>query len=232
LSTAHPAVLVVDDEPSIRKFLNATLSSHGYAVLEAVNGTDGLALAASRQPDIVLLDLGLPDIDGLEVARRLRSWSQMPIIVLSARGEERDKVAALDLGADDYLTKPFGVRELLARLRVALRHAAVAEPAAAHPYFRADGLEVDLTAHRVLVDEREVHLTPLEFDLLAALVRHAGQVRSLSQLLREVWGPQYDTEVHYVRLYMSQLRRKIEADPARPRFIRTEPGVGYRLLAG
>ena len=224
-----PSILVIDDEPSIRRFLRATLASHGYRVLEAEAGHTGLELAAGHDPDVVLLDLGLPDMDGLEVVRRLRDWTNVPIIVLSARGGERDKVTALDLGADDYLTKPFGVQELLARLRVAVRHQGRAIPTEVRQ-FDVSGLHVDLVARRVHVQSEEVHLTPLEFRLLAALIRHAGLVRTHRQLLEEVWGPEYATETHYVRLYMSQLRHKIEADPTRPRYVRTEPGVGYRLM--
>jgi two-component system KDP operon response regulator KdpE len=222
-------VLVVDDEPSIRRFLRATLTGHGYEVLEAETGRDALTLAEARRPELVLLDLGLPDMDGLEVARRLRDWSSVPIIVLSARGGERDKVTALDLGADDYLTKPFGVQELLARLRVANRHRASLAHDELRSFEVAD-LHVDLVSRRVVVRAREVHLTPLEFRLLATLVRNAGRVCTHRQLLEEVWGPEYRTEAHYVRLYMSQLRHKIEADPAQPRYVRTETGIGYRLM--
>ncbi|HZS32497.1 MAG TPA: response regulator [Methylomirabilota bacterium] len=223
-----PVVLVIEDEAPIRRFLRASLPSQGYRVLEAVTAEEGLREAASRQPDIVLLDLGLPDLDGLEVIRRLREWTALPIIVLSARGQESDKVAALDAGADDYLSKPFGMRELLARLRVAQRHAARLAPDSAEP-FRVGDLTVDLAARRVRRRDQEVRLTPIEYRLLAVLVRHAGRVLTHRQLLQEVWGPGHTEQTEYLRVYMKHLRHKLEADPARPRFLRTEPGVGYRL---
>ena len=228
MSDTRPLILIVDDEPPLRHFLRATLASHGYALAEAATGQAGLDLAAEQQPAIVLLDLGLPDLDGLEVTRRLREWTSVPIVVLSARGQERDKVAALEAGADDYLTKPFGMAELLARIRVALRHAARAtQPAPAEVAF--GDVRVDAGRRLVTVAGAEVHLTPIEYDLLTTLIRHAGKVVTQRQLLREVWGPAYATEAHYLRVYMGQLRRKIEADPARPRHLITEPGVGYRL---
>ena len=228
MSDTRPLILIVDDEPPLRHFLRATLASHGYALAEAPTGQAALDLAAERQPAIVLLDLGLPDLDGLEVTRRLREWTSVPIVVLSARGQERDKVAALEAGADDYLTKPFGMAELLARIRVALRHAARAtQPAPAEVAF--GDVRVDAGRRLVTVAGAEVHLTPIEYDLLTTLIRHAGKVVTQRQLLREVWGPAYATEAHYLRVYMGQLRRKIEADPARPRHLITEPGVGYRL---
>jgi two-component system, OmpR family, KDP operon response regulator KdpE len=221
-------VLVVEDEPQVMRFLRATLPAHGYRVLEATTGQQALLEAALRAPDLVLLDLGLPDLDGVEVARRLREWSTVPLIVLSARGQERDKIEALDAGADDYLTKPFGVGELLARMRVALRNAARAA-SGGEPIFQIGGLRVDLAARRVFVDEKEVHVTRTEFNLLVALVRYAGKVVTHRQLLKEVWGPGALGQSHYVRVYMAQLRRKLEADPARPRYLVTETGVGYRL---
>jgi two-component system KDP operon response regulator KdpE len=187
--------------------------------------------AATRQPDIVILDLGLPDIDGLEVIRRLREWTAVPIIVLSARGQERDKIAALDAGADDYVSKPFGVGELLARMRVVLRHAARNSTDAAESTFAVGDLHVDLALRRVTVAGREVHLTPIEYRLLTTLIRYAGKVVTQQQLLKEVWGPQYAEQAHYLRVYVAQLRRKLEADPARPRYVLTEPGVGYRLAS-
>jgi two-component system KDP operon response regulator KdpE len=198
-------------------------------LVEAETAKEGLAQAAARNPDVILLDLGLPDRDGLEVARELREWSPTPIIVLSARGREEDKVRALDLGADDYLTKPFGVDELLARIRVALRHAAMPPGTAPEPVFEAGELRVDLAARRVWRGDEEIHLTPTEYKLLTTLVRHAGKVLTHRQLLKEVWGANYANQSHYVRVYMAQLRQKIEADPARPRLLLTEPGVGYRL---
>jgi len=221
-------VLVVDDETEVMRFLRVTLDAQGYRVIEAGTGRQALVEAATRSPDIILLDLGLPDIDGVEVARRVREWSAVPIIVLSARGQERDKVEALDAGADDYLTKPFGVGELMARMRVSLRHAARLGSGAGEAVFEVGRLRVDLAARRVWVGEEEVRLTRTQFNLLAALVKHAGRVVTHRQLLREVWGPGA-TEPHYVRAYMGQLRHKLEADPAQPRYLLTETGVGYRL---
>ncbi|HEX9372643.1 MAG TPA: response regulator [Roseiflexaceae bacterium] len=222
-------ILVIEDEAPIRRFLRATLTSHGYQLIEATTGRDGIAQMIARQPDLVLLDLGLPDVDGLEVTRRVREWSQTPIIVLSARGQERDKIEALDAGADDYLTKPFGVGELLARLRVALRHATRASTDAGDPIFAVGELRVDLARRQVFVGGDEVHLTPIEYRMLTALIQHAGKVITHQQLLKAVWGPGYATETPYLRVYMGQLRHKLEADPARPRYLLTEPGVGYRL---
>jgi two-component system, OmpR family, KDP operon response regulator KdpE len=222
-------VLAVEDEAEVMRFLRATLPAVGYRLVEAVTGNQALVEAATRAPDVILLDLGLPDLDGVEVARRIRAWSATPIIVLSARGRERDKIEALDAGADDYLTKPFGVGELLARMRVALRNAARVAASAGETSFEVGDLRVDLEAHRVWVGEREVHLTRTQFNLLAALVKRAGKVVTHRQLLREVWGPGA-TEAHYVRVYMGHLRHKLEADPAQPRYLVTEIGVGYRLL--
>jgi two-component system, OmpR family, KDP operon response regulator KdpE len=228
-SATGPVVLVIEDEPPIRRFLRPTLTSQGYRLVEAETGEDGLLQAATRQPDLVILDLGLPDMDGLQVIRRLREWTAVPIIVLSARGAESDKVAALDAGADDYVAKPFAVGELLARARVALRHAALArEPG--ESTFEIGDLRVDLGRRRVWLHDTEVRLTPIEYRLLAVLVRHAGKVLTHRQLLQEVWGPGQVEQTHYLRIYMANLRRKLETDPARPRFLRTEPGVGYRLL--
>jgi len=230
MSEPGAVVLVVEDDPQIRRFLRATLPAHGYRLLEAATGADGLTQAATRSPEVVLLDLGLPDIDGLDFIRRLREWSAMPIIVLSARGLERDKVAALDAGADDYLTKPFGVDELLARLRVALRHrATIVAGGAASAVFTSGDLSVDLAGHIVRVGGREVRLTPTEFRLLGMLVRHAGKVVTHRHLLVEVWGPGSAENTHYLRVQMHGLRHKLEATPARPRYLITEPGVGYRL---
>jgi len=225
-----PVVVLIEDEPQIRRFLRATLTSQGYRLFEAATAADGLVEVASRQPDVVIVDLGLPDLDGLEVIRRLREWSKVPVIVLSARGQERDKVTALDAGADDYVSKPFSAGELLARLRVALRHAAGAahEDSAA---FRVGELQVDLLRRHVTVGGHEVRLTPIEYKLLTTLVRYAGRVVTHQQLLREVWGPTHDDQSHYVRVYMAHLRHKIEAEAARPRYLLTEPGVGYRLAA-
>src|ERR1700730_5230309 len=229
LPAVGPAIVLIEDEPQIRRFLRATLSSQGYRLYEATSGEDGLIEAATRQPDVVIVDLGLPDIDGLQVIRRLREWSTVPLIVLSARGREGDKVAALDAGADDYVSKPFAVGELLARLRVALRHAAVGE--SGEPTFTVAGLRVDQVKRLVQMDGKDVHLTPIEYRLLTTLVRHAGRVLSQRQLLKEVWGPAHTDQAHYLRVYMGTLRRKLEQDPARPRYLLTEPGVGYRLAA-
>jgi len=226
MTSAGPLVLVVEDELSVRRFLRAALESHGYRMLEASTVNEAELLAPSHNPELYLLDLGLPDGDGIDLARRLREWTRAPIIVLSARGREEDKVDALDAGADDYLTKPFGVNELLARLRVALRHAGAG--ANQDPVFEVGPLRVDLARREVRVGGREVKLTPTEFRLLALLARHAGKVLTHRQILREVWGPAA-TEVHYVRVHMAELRKKIEAEPARPRLLVTEPGVGYRL---
>ena len=225
-----PVVVLIEDEPQIRRFLRATLTGQGYRLFEVGTGADALVEVAQRQPDVVVLDLGLPDMDGLEVIRRLREWSAAPIIVLSARGQERDKVGALDAGADDYVSKPFSAGELLARLRVALRHAAGAahEDGAA---FRLGELQVDLLRRQVSVAGTEVKLTPIEYKLLTTLVRHAGKVLTHQQLLREVWGPSHEDQAHYVRVYMAHLRHKLETEPARPRYLLTEPGVGYRLAA-
>ena len=228
---ARPTVLVIEDEAPIRAFLRTSLVGHGYRVVEAARGEDGLVHATTHVPDVVILDLGLPDIDGLAVTRRLREWSQAPIVVLSARGQEQDKVAALDAGADDYLTKPFSVPELLARLRVALRHAARAGGDERSSVVEVGELVLDLGARRVTLAGAELRLTNLEYKLLVALARHPGRVQTHAQLLREVWGPGSESQVHTLRVFMSQLRHKLEADPARPRYLLTEQGVGYRFAA-
>ncbi len=216
----------------MRRFLRATLKAHGYQVVEAATAREGLAQAAGRNPELILLDLGLPDLDGLEVVRTIRQSARTPVIVLSARGQEQDKVDALDLGADDYLTKPFGASELLARIRVALRRAALPPGAPAEPVFQTGELRVDLVRRQVFRGEEEAHLTPTEYRLLAALIRHAGRVSTHRQLLEEVWGANYADQSHYLRVYMAQLRHKLERDPTRPRLLTTEPGVGYRLRDG
>jgi two-component system, OmpR family, KDP operon response regulator KdpE len=226
----EPIVVLIEDEPQIRRFLRATLAGEGYRLFEATTGADGLVQAGSRQPDVVIVDLGLPDMDGVVVIRRLREWSAVPVIVLSARGQERDKVTALDAGADDYVSKPFAAGELLARIRVALRHAAGASHEGDEAPFRVGSLAVDLYRRQVAVAGVEVRLTPIEYRLLATLVAHAGKVLTHQQLLREVWGPNHSEQAHYVRVYMAHLRGKLEAEPARPRYLRTEPGVGYRLV--
>src|SRR5437879_3817794 len=226
MAATPPVALLIEDELEMRRFLRASLHSHEYQLVEATTAREGLAQAAGRNPDVILLDLGLPDGDGIDLTRRIREWSKVPTIVLSARGREEDKVAALDAGADDYLTKPFGVGELLARLRVALRHSA---PVVGEAVFTLGGLRVDFEHRRVSVDAREVHLTPTEYKLLGVLVRHAGKVLTHRLLLKEVWGPNAVDHTHYLRVYMTQLRHKLEADAARPRYLLTEPGVGYRL---
>lgn len=230
MSDVAPTVLVIEDEPQMRRFLKASLEAHDYHCIEAVTAREGLSQATGRNPDVILLDLGLPDLDGVELTRRLREWSRTPIIVISARGREQDKIAALDAGVDDYLTKPFGIGELLARLRVALRHAA-APDGGGEPVFEVGDLKVDLAARLVFRKSAEVHLTPIEYKLLATLVRHAGKVVTHRQLLKEAWGPNAVEQTHYVRVYMTQLRHKLEDDPSRPRYLLTESGVGYRLKA-
>ena len=222
-------LLVIEDDSQIRRFLRATLTNQGYKLLEATTAQEGMNQVATRHPDLIILDLGLPDKDGLEVTRLLREWSNTPIIVLLARDQEGDKVAALDAGADDYLTKPFGTEELLARMRVALRHAVRATQGGDDPIFVTGDLRVDLAHRQVFVGEREVHLTPIEYKLLLMLVQHAGKVVTRRQLLHDVWGPAYVEESHYLRVYMGQLRHKLEDDPTRPRYLLTEAGVGYRL---
>ena len=214
----------------MRRFLRTGLGAQGFQVFEAATGRQGLVEAGVRKPDLVILDLGLPDLDGVDVVKALRAWTRLPILILSARGAEQDKIEALDAGADDYLVKPFGLGELLARLRVALRHAALA-PAAQRETFSTGNLRVDLQRRLVYVDDEEIHLTPIQYRLLAVLVKHAGKVLTHRQLLKEVWGPAYVDHAHYLRIYMSQLRQKLEADPARPRYLLTESGVGYRLRA-
>ena len=229
MSKTDPVVLVIEDEPQMRRFLHAALESHHYRPIEATNAREGVAQTTGRNPDLILLDLGLPDGDGIDLTRQIRGWSQTPIIVISARGKEQDKIAALDAGADDYLTKPFDVGELMARLRVALRHASQPPDAAPEPVFTMGDVRVDLVRRQVFVGEQEVHLTPTEYKLLALLIRHAGKVLTHRQLLKEVWGPNAVEHAHYVRVYMTQLRRKLERDATRPVYLQTEPGVGYRL---
>jgi len=231
VTTHAPTVLVIEDEAPVRHFLRTTLSAHGFQVFEAQTGQDGLAQALARNPEIILLDLGLPDLDGLEVTRKLREWSSVPVIVISARDQEPDKVAALDLGADDYVTKPFGAKELLARMRVALRHAARGSGEKEESIFIAGDLRVDLSRRLVFVADKEVHLTAIEYKLLTTLVRHAGKVLTHRQLLKDVWGPLHTEDAQYLRVYVRQLRNKLEATPAHPRFLLTELGVGYRLRA-
>ena len=228
MTDSGPLILLVEDEPQLRRFLRPMLRTHGYRIVEAETAREGLALAHSHNPDIVLLDLGLPDGDGVDVTRQLRAWSQVPIIVISARGKEQDKVAALDAGADDYLTKPFGSAELLARLRVALRHASRATAGATESIYSFGDVRLDLTRRTVHRGDEQVHLTPHEYKLLVVLTQHAGKVVTHRQLLREVWGPGAQ-QTHYLRVYMAQLRQKLERDPARPAWLITEASVGYRL---
>lgn len=225
MSGGLPRILIVDDERPIRRFLNASLSGQ-YEIFEAANGEDAIRAAASERPDLIILDLGLRDIDGVEVTRRLREWTQIPIIIVSVREHESDKIAALDAGADDYLTKPFSAGELMARIRAAMRRAAQSET---ESIFSGNGLTVDLARRLVTVDGNEISLTPTEYDILRALVQHPDRVLTHRQLLRMVWGTAYESEAHLLRVNMSNLRRKIEKDPARPMYIITEPGVGYRL---
>jgi two-component system KDP operon response regulator KdpE len=227
-SANPPRILVVDDETAIRRFLRTALDTGEFSLHEAENGHAALAAATASRPDIILLDLGLPDMDGVEVIRRVREWSQVPIIVLSVREREDDKVQALDAGADDYLTKPFGVAELLARIRVALRRSL---QQADEPVYRTGELEVDLARRQVKVTGGEVQLTPTEYDLLRLLVTHAGKVLTHSQILKQIWGNAYIEQPHVLRVNISNLRHKIEKDPSRPRYIVTEPGVGYRMKA-
>jgi two-component system KDP operon response regulator KdpE len=218
---------IVDDEVQIRRFLRISLEANGYQVYEAENGQTALAEIPLRHPDLVLLDLGLPDMDGISVLKRLREWTQVPVIILSVRNSDEDKIAALDAGADDYLTKPFSIGELLARLRVAQRHA---HPEAESVVFQSGDLQVDLSQRLVTVGGQEVKLTPTEYALLLVLIRHVGKAVTHRQLLREVWGTEYAEETHYLRVYVGQLRHKIEADPTHPHIILTEPGIGYRLV--
>ncbi len=219
-------ILVVDDEKPIRRFLRASLQGHGYTVFEASSGREAIQEATGHRPDVIILDLGLPDMDGTEVTRQLREWTKAPIIVLSVRDHESDKIAALDAGADDYLTKPFGVGELMARIRVNLRRAVKTED---EPVFEIGGLQVDLSHRLVKVNGEVVDLTPNEYDILRLLVHNPGKVLTHRQILHEIWGSGYETESHLLRVNISNLRHKIEADPNRPEYILTEPGVGYRL---
>lgn len=229
MTTAAPLVLLVEDELPIRKFLGASLASAGYRLDEATTGHEALKLAAQSPPDLVILDLGLPDIDGQELLAELRQWLAAPIIVLSARDQEQQKITALDHGADDYLTKPFSTGELLARIRAALRHAAHVTGGAAQSAYEVGNLKIDFQERHVFVCGKEVHLTPIEFKLVATLAQSAGKVLTHRQLLNEVWGPHQVQETHYLRVFMANLRRKLEADPAQPRYLLTEQGIGYRL---
>lgn len=222
-------ILLIEDERQMRRFLRVTLQSERYALIEAETAAEGLSQTATRSPDIVLLDLGLPDMDGLEVIKKLREWSAVPIIVISAREQEGDKIKALDEGADDYLTKPFGSGELLARIRVALRHAVPKNQDQRDAIFTAEDLSIDFLKRQVHRGDREIHLTPIEYRLLVVLVRNAGRVMTHRHILKEVWGPAYVEQTHYLRVFMNQLRKKIETDSARPHFLLNEPGIGYRF---
>jgi two-component system KDP operon response regulator KdpE len=230
MTELRPSVLVVEDEPEIRRFLRTSLGAEGYRVVEAETGERGVIDAGTHKPDLAIVDLGLPDLDGVEVIRRIRAWSPMPIIVLSARAREHAKIDALDAGADDYVTKPFGIGELIARIRVALRHAA-RTGAAGGTALRFGRVEADLERRKVMRDGKDVHLTPIEFRLLACLAQHLGMVVTHRVLLREVWGPSHVERTHYLRIYMKQLREKLEEDAVRPQHLLTESGVGYRLVA-
>lgn len=223
-------IIIIDDEPQIRRLLKMSLQAESYKIYEAANGKEGLMLAASVHPDLVIVDLGLPDMDGKEVVKKLRDWSSVPVIILTAREQEQEKIAALDLGADDYVTKPFGMGELLARLRVCLRRSNSGTEEKQE--LICGGIVMQLPQHMVTVDGREVKLTPTEYDLLKVMMKYAGRVLTHKQLLKAVWGSEYDEDLHYIRIYMRQLRRKIEADPARPRYLITETGIGYRLNNG
>jgi two-component system KDP operon response regulator KdpE len=229
MSASSPVIVVIEDDPAIRLFLRTGLAAHDFKVFESERGQQGIIEAGVRKPDAVILDLGLPDMDGVDVINAIRAWSTIPIIILSARSGEQQKIDALDAGADDYLTKPFGLGELLARIRVALRHAQHGELQDPHGVFSTGGLTVNLAKRQVFVGTQEIHLTPLQYRLLAVLVKNAGKVLTQHYLLKEVWGPSYKDNSHYLRIYMSQLRQKLEANPTQPQYLLTESGVGYRL---
>jgi two-component system KDP operon response regulator KdpE len=229
MAKSDPVIIVIEDDPSIRRFLRTSLSTHAFNVFEADTAKQGIIEVGIRKPDLLILDLGLPDMDGVDVIKAIRAWSTVPIIILSARSSEQQKIDALDVGADDYLTKPFGFGELLARIRVALRHAMRPQEQMQNDVFITGNLKVDLLNRVVSVDEKEIHLTPIQYRLLMVLVKNAGKVLTHQQVLNEVWGPSYKENAHYLRIYMSQLRQKLEADPTQPKLLVTESGVGYRL---
>jgi two-component system KDP operon response regulator KdpE len=229
MAEARATILIVEDEPEIRRFLRASLAAEGYKVVDSANARRGSIDATTHKPDLAIIDLGLPDFDGIEVIRRIREWSSMPILVLSARVQERAKIDALDAGADDYITKPFGVGELLARVRVALRHAV--RPVAGNGVLALNDATIDLDARKATREGRPIHLTPIEFRLVACMAKHLGMVVTHKQLLTDVWGPNHAADTHYLRIYMKQLRDKFEADPVQPRHFLTETGIGYRLVA-
>jgi len=229
MTQANPVIVVIEDDPAIRLFLRTGLGAHGFKVFEADRGKQGIIEAGVCKPDLIILDLGLPDMDGVDVIKTIREWSVMPIIILSARSTEQHKIDALDAGADDYLTKPFGLGELLARIRVAMRHS-VSSPEQDHSgVFTSGDLKVDLLRRQIFVGDREVHLTPIQYRLLSVLIKNAGKVLTHQYLLKEVWGPSYRDNSHYLRIYMSQLRQKLETDPAQPQYLLTESGIGYRF---
>jgi len=229
MSEIAARILVIDDEPQIRKLLRVALRAHGYQLEEAANGQDGIALATTFNPDLIILDLGLPDADGKDVVRSIREWTQVPVIVLTVREQEQEKIAALDAGADDYVTKPFSVGELMARMRVSLRRSAAGDN---QPVISCGKLSVDLVQRKVTIEEREIKLTPTEYEIIKVLAQHAGRVLTHTQLLKAVWGNNYSEDRQYLWVYIGQLRRKIEDDPAKPRYIITDSGVGYRLMGG
>ena len=229
MANSKPVVVVIEDDPPIRRFLRTGLSTHGFVVFEAGDGRQGIIEAGVRKPDLIILDLGLPDMDGVTVIQQIREWSAMPIIILSARSAEQSKIEALDAGADDYLTKPFGLGELLARTRVALRHWLRMPEQNPSGVFVTGNLKVDLLNRWVHIDDKEIHLTPIQYRLLSVLVQHAGKVLTHRQILKDVWGPSHTESSHYLRIYMSQLRQKLEEDPTQPKYLLTESGVGYRL---
>jgi two-component system, OmpR family, KDP operon response regulator KdpE len=229
MDATEDVIVVIEDDPHIRKFLKTGLSTHHFKIFEATTGRAGLAETIDRKPDLIILDLGLPDMDGVQVVRTLRQWTALPIIILSARSAEHSKIEALDAGADDYLIKPFSLAELLARIRVALRHAVSMREQDQSGIFEHEGLKVDLINRQVFLNGCEIHLTPIQYRLLAMMARNAGRVLTHQQILKEIWGPTFTENAHYLRIYMSQLRQKIESDPAQPQYLLTESGVGYRL---
>jgi two-component system, OmpR family, KDP operon response regulator KdpE len=224
-----PITVVIEDDPAIRRFLRTSLNAEGFKLFEADTGKQGMIEASIRKPDVIILDLGLPDMDGVEVIKQIRQWSAMPIIILSARSSEQHKIEALDAGADDYLTKPFSLGELLARIRAALRRSSMTPNQQQNGLFSTGALSVDLFKRQVLLNNEEVHLTPIQYRLLSVLVKNAGKVLTHQYLLKEVWGPSYRENSHYLRIYMSQLRQKLETDPTQPQYLLTESGIGYRL---
>ncbi|MEC4750094.1 response regulator [Methylomicrobium sp. Wu6] len=229
MTALKPKIIVIEDDPPIRRFLRTALDTHGFEIFEAATGKQGVVEANIRKADLIILDLGLPDMDGVSVVKAVRAWSEMPIIVLSARSAEAHKIEALDAGADDYLTKPFGLGELLARIRVALRHASIPPEQTEAGVFMTGNLSVDLINRRVYNGDQEIHLTPIQYRLLTVLIKHAGKILTHRQILKEVWGPNSIESPHYLRIYMSQLRHKLETDPAQPKYLLTESGVGYWL---